>query len=99
MRRLSMVVRLGTITIVMERYLKSDAPVFGIVRLLLLPLLPIELADSLNDLARQVLRHPEIAIHSTKLWGELPESAQSAVKREVQIVARSVGDAQLSKRR
>jgi hypothetical protein len=73
--------------------------VFGIVRLLLVPLLPIELADSLNDLARRVLRHPEIAMHSTKLWGELPESVQSAVKREVQVVARSVDDAQPGKRR
>ena len=82
----------------MERYLKSDAPVFGIVRLLLLPLLPTDLAGSLNDLARHVLRHPEIAIHSDKVWGELPESAQSAVKREVAIVARSAGDAKPGKR-
>ena len=74
-----------------ERYLDRNAPVLGVIRLLLVPLLPIELAGSLNNLARHVARHPDIDIHSTKAWGDLPESARSAVKREVRIVARRVG--------
>jgi len=72
-----------------ERYIDRDAPVFGVIRLLLLPLIPVELADSLNDLARHVARHPEIAIHSTKVWGDVPESARAAVEREVKLVART----------
>jgi hypothetical protein len=73
-----------------ERYLDQDAPVLGVIRLLLASRLPIELAHALNDLARQVARHPDITAYSTRLWGELPESARSAVKREAEIVARSV---------
>jgi len=71
--------------------IEHDAPVLGVIRLLLAPLLPTRRAGSLNDLARRVAQHPEIAIHSAKVWGDLPESARTAVKREVQIVARSVG--------
>ena len=63
----------------------------GVIRLLLAPLLPIKLAGSLNDLARRVAQHPEIAIHATTVWGDLPASARDAIKREVKNVARSVG--------
>ena len=73
-----------------DRYLDSNAPVLGVIRLLLFHLLPIDLADALNDLAGHVVRHPEIAVHSTKVWGELPKSAQSAVRREVRIIARAI---------
>jgi len=76
---------------VKKRHIEDNAPVLGVIRLLLAPLLPINLAGSLNDLTRRVTQHPEIASHSAKVWGDLPESARTAVKREVQIVARSVG--------
>jgi hypothetical protein len=74
----------------LDHYLDPDAPVLGVIRLLFVPLLPVDLADSLNELARHVARHPEIAIHSTKTWGDLPESAKIAIEREVHIVARAV---------
>ena len=62
----------------------------GVIRLLLAPLLPIRVAGSLNDLARRVAQHPEIGIHSTQVWADLPESARAAIGREVQNVARSI---------
>ena len=77
---------------VKDRRLDHDAPVMGVIRLLLLPLLPIELAGALDHLARHVAKHPDVAFYSTKMWGDLPESAQAAVKREVRIIARSVND-------
>jgi hypothetical protein len=70
---------------------QRNAPVLGVIRLLPAPLLPTKLAGSLNDFARRVAQHPEITIHSTKAWGDLLESARSAIKREVQSVAQSVG--------
>jgi len=72
-----------------EHHIEADAPVLGVIRLLLAPLLPIKLAGSLNDLARRVARHPEIVIHSTRVWGDLPESTRAAIKWEVQNAARS----------
>ncbi|HEY6830806.1 MAG TPA: hypothetical protein VI259_28355 [Gemmatimonadaceae bacterium] len=73
-----------------EPYVEQNAPVLGAIRLLLLPLLPIEFAGSFHDLAEHVARHPEIAPHAHKVWGDLSDSVRAAIRREVKIVARAV---------
>jgi hypothetical protein len=73
-----------------EPYIEQDAPVLGAIRLMLLPLLPVEFAAAFDDLAQHVARHPEIAPHAHREWGDLSASVHAAIRREVKIVARSL---------
>jgi len=66
------------------------SPVPEIIRKLLLVALPAELHASAVDLAARVAKHPDVAPHVDKQWGELSESQGNKVAREVGIVARDV---------
>ena len=52
--------------------------------------LPPELHAASPDLAGRVGEHPEVAPHFGKRWGDVTESEENIIAREVGLVARDV---------
>lgn len=73
-----------------EREFDQDANVRDVIVRLLRSTLPADMRAAAPELAERVLKHPDVAAHAGKRWGELSEGEGNIIAREAGAVARDV---------